>query len=121
MARWYGPPVIACRNMGVNVRFHVSNTFFVFTCLGEHGWRFKCTHTMHSLRCVLAVVNVARKPHSFLRYNGHRDRINLVLLRSYFRGGGTFVWIQASPALLASTSGYWQLLGSCFGSPANGL
>ena len=43
---------------------------------------------MHSLTCVLVLVCVARKLHPCPSYSRHRDRINLVLLRSYYRGEG---------------------------------
>ena len=43
---------------------------------------------MHSLMCVSVVVCVARKPRPCLSYNRRRDRINSVLLRSYYKGGG---------------------------------
>ena len=46
--------LIACENMGVNLNFHVSNTF-LFACLWEHGWRLRCTHTVCSLMCVSVV------------------------------------------------------------------
>ena len=45
----------ACRNMGVNLKFHVSNTFLCLHAFGNVG-----THTMHSLTCVSVVVCVAR-------------------------------------------------------------
>ena len=43
---------------------------------------------MHSLMCVSVVVCVARKPRPCLSYSRRRDRINSVLLRSYYKGGG---------------------------------
>ena len=43
---------------------------------------------MHSPTCVSAVVCVARKLHPCLSYSRRRDRINLVLLHSYYKGGG---------------------------------
>ena len=43
---------------------------------------------MHSPTCVSAVVCVARKPRPCLSYSRRRDRIHLVLLRSYYKGGG---------------------------------
>ena len=46
---------------------------------------------MHSPTCVLVVVCVLRKPRPCLSYSRRRDRINLVLLRGYFRSKG--VWL----------------------------
>ena len=46
---------------------------------------------MHSPTCVWVVVRVVRKLHPCLSYSGRRDRINLVLLRSYYKGGGGVV------------------------------
>ena len=43
---------------------------------------------MHSLMCVLVVVSVVRKPCPCLSYSRRRDRINSVLWRSYYKGGG---------------------------------
>ena len=60
----------------------------MFTCLWERGRRLRCTHTMHSPTCVSVVVCVARKPRPCLSYSRRRGRINLVLWRSYYKGGG---------------------------------
>ena len=59
-----------------------------FACLGEHGWRLRCTHTMHSFMCLSVVVCVARKLRPCPSYSRRRDRINLVLWRSLYKGGG---------------------------------
>ena len=48
----------------------------------------RCTHTMHSLTCMLVVVCVVRKPRPCNSYSRRRDRINSVLWRSYYKGGG---------------------------------
>ena len=69
----------------MNLKIHVSNTFLCF--LWEGGRRLRCTHTMHSLTCVSVVVCVVRKPRPGLSYSRHRDRINSVLWRSYYKGG----------------------------------
>ena len=82
----------------MNLQFHVSNNFFLFTCLWERGWRLRCTHTMHSLTCVSAFVCVVRKPRPCLSYSRRRDRINLVFLRSYYKGGGGYT---CRPVVLA--------------------
>ena len=71
----------------MNLKIHVSNTF-VFQSLWEHGRRLRCTHTMHSLTCVSVVVCVVRKPCPCLSYSRRRDRINSVLWRNYYKGGG---------------------------------
>ena len=65
----------------------------VFTCLWERGWRLRCTHTVHSLTCVSAVVCVVRKPRPCLSYSRRRDLINSVLLCSYYKGGGV-CWLH---------------------------
>ena len=43
---------------------------------------------MHSPTCVSVVVCVARKPRHCLSYSWREYRINLVFLRSYYKGGG---------------------------------
>ena len=43
---------------------------------------------MHSLMCVSVVVCVVRKPRPCLSYSRRRDRINSVLLHSYYKVGG---------------------------------
>ena len=58
------------------------------TCYWERGRRLRCTRTMHSPTCVSAVVCVARKPRPCLSFSRRRDRIDLVLWRSYHKGGG---------------------------------
>ena len=60
----------------------------MFSCLWERGQRLRCTHTMHSLTCVLVVVCVVRKPRPCLSYIRCRDRMNSVLWCSYYKGGG---------------------------------
>ena len=53
---------------------------------------------MHSPTCVSVVVCVARKPRPCLSYSRRRDRINLVLLRSYYKGGGgVLIWDREGP------------------------
>ena len=45
---------------------------------------------MHSLTCMSVVVCVVHKPGPCNSYSRRRDRINSVLLRSYYKeGGGT--------------------------------
>ena len=39
----------------MNLKIHVSNTFLCFNAFGNVGG-VRCTHTMHSLTCVLVVV-----------------------------------------------------------------
>ena len=43
---------------------------------------------MHSLTCMSVVVCVVRKPRPCNSYSRRRDRINSVLWRSYYEGGG---------------------------------
>ena len=43
---------------------------------------------MHLFTCVLVLVCVMRKPPACLSYGRRRDRINSVLWRSYYKGGG---------------------------------
>ena len=43
---------------------------------------------MHSLTCMSVVVGVVRKPRPCNSYSRRRDRINSVLWRSYYKGGG---------------------------------
>ena len=43
---------------------------------------------MHSLMCMSVVVCVVRKPRRCNSYSRRRDRINSVLWRSYYKGGG---------------------------------
>ena len=49
---------------------------------------------MHSPTCVSVVVCVVHKPRPCLSYSRRRDRINLVLLRSYYKGGGSCRYTQ---------------------------
>ena len=53
---------------------------------------------MHSLTCVSAVVCVARKPCPCLSYSRRKDRINSVLLCSYYKGGGRTFLCDTSPS-----------------------
>ena len=46
---------------------------------------------MHSLTFVSVVVCVVRKPRPCPSYSRRRDRVNLVLLRSFFGGGGGYL------------------------------
>ena len=71
----------------MNLKIHVKR-FLVFQCLWERGRRLRCTHTMYSLTCVSVVVCVVHKPRPCLSYSRRRDRINSVLWRSYYKGGG---------------------------------
>ena len=49
---------------------------------------------MHSLTCMSVVVCVVRKPRPCNSYSRRRDRINSVLWRSSYKGGGgNIVWI----------------------------
>ena len=43
---------------------------------------------MHSVTCMSVVVCVVRKPRPCNSYSRRRDRINSVLWRSYYKGGG---------------------------------
>ena len=45
---------------------------------------------MHSLTCMSVVVCVVRKPRPCNSYSRRRDRINSVLWRSYYKGGGGY-------------------------------
>ena len=63
------------------------------------GRRLRCTHTMHSLTCMSVVVCVMRKPRPCNSYSRRRDRINSVLWRSYYKGGG--VHMEPSPKQFA--------------------
>ena len=57
----------------------------------------RCTHTMHSLTCMSVVVCVVRKPRPCNSYSRRRDRINSVLWRSYYKGGGgTAKWRKSA-------------------------
>ena len=44
---------------------------------------------VHSLTCMSVIVCVVRKPRPCNSYSRRRDRINSVLWRSYYKGGGT--------------------------------
>ena len=46
---------------------------------------------MHSLTCMSVVVCVVRKPRPCNSYSRRRDRINSVLWRSYYKGGGVHI------------------------------
>ena len=46
---------------------------------------------MHSLTCMSVVVCVVRKPRPCNSYSRRRDRINSVLLRSYYKGRGGYI------------------------------
>ena len=52
---------------------------------------------MRSRTCVLVVVCVTRKLRPCPSYSRCRDRINLVLWRSLYKGGGTMVQICGVP------------------------
>ena len=73
---------------GCEPEFSCLKHFLVFACLWEHGRRLRCTHTMHSLTCMSVVVCVVRKLRPCNSYSRRRDRINSVLWRSYYKGGG---------------------------------
>ena len=61
--------------------------FCVYKPLGT--WAEVKVHSYHALTHVcVVVVCVARKPRPCLSYSRRRDRINSVLLRSYYKGGG---------------------------------
>ena len=47
---------------------------------------------MHSPTCVSVVLCVVHKPRPCLSYSLRRDRINLVLLHSYYKGGGGYIY-----------------------------
>ena len=70
-------PHIACGNMGANLKSHGSNNSFC-VCMPLGTWaELRCTHTIHSLTCVLVVICVACKLCPCLSYSTRRDRINL--------------------------------------------
>ena len=75
-----------------DLKFHVSKHFLVFLVfpmpLGT--WVEFKVHPYHVLThtCVSVVVCVVRKPRPCPSYSRRRDRINLGLLRSYYKGGG---------------------------------
>ena len=72
---------------GCEHEFPCFKHFLVFACLWEHGWRLRCTHTMRSLACVSVVACVVCKLRPCPSYSGRRDRINLGLWRSLYKGG----------------------------------
>ena len=65
--------------------------FFIRSPSPSLEWSRRCTHTMHSLTCMSVVVCVVRKPRPCNSYSRRRDRINSVLWRSYYKGGGGYV------------------------------
>ena len=73
---------------GCEPEISCSQYFLVISCLWEHGWRLRCTDTMQALMCVLVVVCVVCKLWPCLSYSRCRDRINLGLLRSLYKGVG---------------------------------
>ena len=50
---------------------------------------------MHSLTCMSVVVGVMRKLRPCNIYSRRRDRINSLLWRSYYKGGGGYLWKDA--------------------------
>ena len=96
---------MACRNMGVNLKFHVSNNFLC-TCLWECGWRVRCTHTMQSLTCVLVVVCVARKPRPCLSYSDGGFAA-LLLMGAWTIGGRGFAAFAGPMNSDFLPVGYW--------------
>ena len=73
----------------MNLKIHVSKTFLCLQAFRKR--RLRCTHAMHSLTFVSVVVCVVRKPRPCLSYSRRRDRINSVLWRSYYKGGGVTI------------------------------
>ena len=57
---------------------------------------------MHSLTCVSVAVCVVRKPRLCPSYSSRRERINSVLLRSYYKGGGGYMSPPNEPGLAQS-------------------
>ena len=76
---------------GCEPEISCSKLFLVFACLWECGWRLRCTHAMRALTCVSVVVCVPRKLQPCLSYSRRRDRINLGLLHSLYKGGGVLI------------------------------
>ena len=58
---------------------------------------------MHSFMCVLVVVYVARKLRPCPSYSRRRDRINLVLWHSLYKGGGGYNRMQQSYSNLCTS------------------
>ena len=95
----YRPLMLHCLwKHGYEPEFPCFKHFLAFACLWEHGWRLRCTHNMCSLTCVSVVVCVVCKLRPCPSYNRHRDRINLVLWRSLYKGGGykNMQWVHNS-------------------------
>ena len=68
---------------------------------------------MHSLTCVSVVVCVVRKPRPCLSYSRRRDRINSVLWRSYYKGGGGVLFWSVGLPLAPSRSAVRCVLRLC--------
>ena len=78
---------------GCEPEISCSKHFLVFACLWERGWRPRCIYTMWALMCVSVVVCVACLLQPCLRYSRRRDRINLGLWHSLYKGGGVMIVI----------------------------
>ena len=55
---------------------------------------------MHSLTCMSVVVCVVRKLRPCNSYSRRRDRINSVLWRSYYKGGGVPRWVESGESAM---------------------
>ena len=90
---------------GCEPEFPCFKHFLVFACLWVHGWRLRCTHTVHSLTCVSVVVCVAHKLRPCPNYSRRRDRIILVLWRSLYKVGGGGGGLHFSLSQVCDTQG----------------
>ena len=72
---------------------------------------------MHSLTCVWVVVCVVHKPRPCLSYSRRRDRINSVLWRSYYKGGGVSVASRPRPSATMGLSNHGDLVRPHFSEP----
>ena len=65
---------------------------------------------MHSLTCLSVVVCVVRMPRPCNSYSRRRDRINSVLWRSYYKGGGGMIPVVGRGEQLKTTRYGWHVL-----------
>ena len=75
---------------------------------------------MHSLACMSVVVCVVRKPRPCNSYSRRRDRINSVLWRSYYKGGGGMCVFAFGKGFLHLCQ-QWQGPGGIGMTPLGGL
>ena len=75
---------------------------------------------MHSLTCMSVVVCVVRKPRPCNSYSRRRDRINSVLRRSYYKGGGGVIQGIARKAQKWHERHEWQGSGGPVSHAASG-